>query len=98
MKTPEQTPLTKDECINEMGFEELNLSHKIVLVYSLGRERYLSLSNLGTPNELLLIYKEEHRLRRIVTDLIHLHNYDYDGYLTKEKLQTLISCLGKSKE
>ena len=57
-------------------------------IKDLGRNRYLSLSSLGTPNEMLWICeKEDNNPLSSVDDLINLHNFDFDGYLTFKKLK-----------
>lgn len=33
-------------------------------------------------------------LYKVITDLVCLHNYDYDGYLTEEKVESLIKYIG----
>lgn len=59
-------------------------------VYNLPRNRFLSFGCIGTPNEMLAIGE---RSGNDVTDLIVLHNYDYDGLMNQEKLQNLINIL-----
>jgi len=74
----------------EIGF--VPLRHIIIhdcMVFDLGRERHLSVGNIGTPNEMLSICAVDESGQ--VSDVIILHNYDYDGYLTKEKITYLIS-------
>lgn len=86
--------LSVDDCLN-IGFEKL--PHFTVadnLIYKLGRNRHLSIGCLGTPNETLFICESDPSDYRKITDVICLHNFDYDGYLTKSKLETLITCLG----
>jgi len=89
--------LSAEECL-ELGFERLQ--HFTVadnLIYQLGRNRHLSIGCVGTPNETLFICESDPKDYRKINDLICLHNYDYDGYLSKSKLQTLISSIGVSK-
>ena len=62
-------------------------------IYKLGRNRELSVGNVGTPNEIMAISQTDDKDERKITDLIILHNYDYDGYLSEEKLLTLINIL-----
>lgn len=64
--------------------------------YDLGRRRHLSIGRVGTPNEMLLICEKGYGDDKEIKDLVGLHNYDFDGYLKKEKLQTLIDSIGKS--
>lgn len=55
------------------------------LIYDLGRYRELSISCLGTPNEMMFILQTEADPKE-VTDIVCIHNYDYDGYLTLNKI------------
>lgn len=83
--------LTKEKCL-ELGFKEL--SHFTVgnsLTYLINRDRYLSISSVGTPNEMLFIYSADYNNPKEITDIITLHNYDYEGYLSEEKLLNLIN-------
>ncbi len=57
-------------------------------IKDLGRNRYLSLSSLGTPNEMLFICeKNQNETDLYPEETICLHNFDYDGYLTFKKLK-----------
>lgn len=82
-------PITRDQA-KELGFLEMphfTIGHS--LNYDLGRRRQLSINSIGTPNEMLFISTmEEHHPS--ITDVVVLSNYDYDGYLTIEKLRNLI--------
>lgn len=88
--------MIKDDLLN-IGFKEI--PHFTVIgsvVYPLGRHRQLSVSCVGTPNEMLWITETSDQDERIVTDLVCLHNYDYDGVLSIEKVKKLINTiLGK---
>ena len=89
--------LSADDCL-DLGF--VRLPHFTVadnLIYQLGRNRHLSIGCVGTPNETLFICESDPKDYRKINELICLHNYDYDGYLSKSKLQTLISSIGVSK-
>ena len=75
----------------ELGFKAIpHYTIARLMEYDLGRNRYLSLGSVGTPNEMLFITE---RNGTNVTDIICLHNYDYDGYLTQDKLHRIISAL-----
>ena len=68
--------------------------------YDIGRNRFLSAGSIGTPNEMIFLCERDEKEPSIITDLICIHNYDYDGYMTEEKLIKLIEVLdyvGKSK-
>lgn len=83
--------MNKEELL-KIGFEEM--PHRTVgnvLVYRLSRERHLSIGSLGTPNEILyLCATETIDNKESITDLICLHNYDYDGYINMEKIKRII--------
>jgi len=81
-----------------IGFERLpHFTVQNALIYKLGRNRHLSIGSVGTPNEMLYICESDKDDCRKITDLVCLHNYDYDGYLSKLKLETLISSIGVSQ-
>jgi len=85
--------LTNDDLI-KIGFKEI--PHFTIgnnVTYDLGRSRILSASGVGTPNEFLYICELEKDNNKKITDLICIHNYDYDGYLTLNKVQTLIKII-----
>jgi len=82
----------KREYLIDSGFKEL--PHKTignVLIFELGRRRHLSLGSLQTPNEMLYLCEKSLNDEKEITDLICIHNYDYDGFLTTEKLDLLLT-------
>lgn len=86
--------MTKQDA-RDMGFEDI--PHFTVagsLIYNLGRSRHLSFGCIGTPNEMIFICLSDNEEK--ITDLVCLHNYDYDGYITKDKLTSMIEGIGKS--
>ena len=82
----------------EIGFRKPNRGKlEVSYKYPLGRGRFLSAMCLGTPNESVwLCYKEDEGNTEI-DDLICMHNYDYDGKLTKEKVKYLIEYFEKTQ-
>lgn len=81
------------ELLIEIGFK--SIEHFTIgnsLTYDLGRNRLLSASDIGTTNEFLYIVEVDDENNKY-TDLVCLHNYDYDGYLSIHKVQNLISLL-----
>jgi len=62
-------------------------------IYKLGRHRHISVGNVGTPNEMAWICETNDQNERDITDAICIHNYDYDGYLTEDKLRTIINAI-----
>lgn len=82
--------LTKDDLI-ELGFKEI--PHFTVgrnLTYDLGRNKELSMCYIGTCSELLWLTEQNPLYKTDITDCINLHNYDYDGFITIEKLKDYI--------
>lgn len=89
--------LSEDDLLS-IGFERIpHFTVNRAMIYKLGRNRHLSVGDAGTPNEMLFICESNKDDYRKITDLVCLHNYDYDGYLSKSKLETLINCLGVSQ-
>lgn len=86
----------KREQLKELGFEEMpHFTIGRSMTYELGRKRLLSASGIGTPNEFLWIceYEKTTNNNKNITDIVCIHNYDYDGYLTITKVKTLIRLL-----
>jgi hypothetical protein len=85
--------ITNEDLI-ELGFKPIpHFTIGNSLTYDLGRYRFLSASSVGTPNEMLFICESNPKDSREITDIITIHNYDYDGYLTKNKVEKLVSLL-----
>ena len=87
--------MTKEDLI-AIGFKEsTELAHAGYLEYNLGRNRQLSIGEVGTYDETLYIREvecdEDGLLYEI--DAIELHDYYYDGVLTVEKVNALICLL-----
>ena len=90
--------MTRQDLI-DIGFKEI--SHFTItnaVIYQLGRNRHLSAGCVGTPNEMVWICGTDHKDETKITDLICLHNYDYDGFLTKEKINNIINSIVDKKE
>lgn len=74
----------------KLGFKKI--PHYTVmdsLTYELGRNRILSFGSIGTPNEMLYVGQLNDK-GTDYDDLVCLHNYDYDGYMTVSRLKSLI--------
>ena len=85
--------MTNDDLI-AIGFQKIptfTISNSVI--YDLGRNRQLSASNIGTPNETLWICEIDEKNNSKITDLVCIHNYDYDGILTIEKIKMLIKAI-----
>lgn len=82
-----------------VGFEKIpHFTITNSLIYKLGRHRHLSVGCVGTPNEMLWICETDDQDQRRVTDLVCLHNWDYDKYLTIEKVKGLINLINGSAQ
>jgi len=80
--------------VKNLGFEELpNFTIMNSLSFNLGRNKSLSFGNIVTCNEMLYICETDCDNPKIITDLICLHNYDYDGFMTMSKLEDIIRVL-----
>jgi len=75
----------------DIGFHEL--PHETItnsLNYQLPRGRYLTIGCISTPNEMLCIAQKS-KDSVVPSDLIVLHNYDYDGgCITLERIKDII--------
>ena len=77
-----------------IGFKEIpHFTITNSVVYDLGRNRQLSAGCVGTPNEMLWICETDDQNETKITDLVCIHNWDYDGALTIEKVKTLINAI-----
>lgn len=68
------------------------------LTYDLGRHRFLSVGSVGTPNEMVFIYERDPVNPKTILELIPLHNYDYDGQLTEERLKVFMALKSQPKK
>ena len=81
--------MNKEDLI-ELGFKEVDyFTIMDSIIYDLGRRRLLSVGCLGTPNEVMFLC-EKSKAGDHYTDLVCVHNFDYDGKLTKQKVEYLI--------
>jgi len=77
--------------LRNLGFKELphfTIMHS--LTYDIGRNRHISIGGLGTENEIVFLCQVDPGNDKVISDLICLHNYDYDGLITKEKINLLL--------
>jgi hypothetical protein len=80
-------PLTEQQLL-DIGFEKMpHFTVMNSLTYDLGRNRSISIGCVGTPNEMLFIREGD---GNNTDDLVSLHNFDYDGVLTIDKVEDLI--------
>lgn len=74
----------------DIGFKELpHFTITNALIYDIGRNRHLSYSCIREANEMLFICQRNHKNPEHIDDLVCLHNYDYDGLMTKKKINDL---------
>lgn len=86
-------PLTEGWLVM-LGFDKLpHLTITNSLIKSIGRNRYISIGDVGTPNLMVYLCEKEKEDSRKITDLICLHNWDYDGELYVHQLQNLYFAL-----
>ena len=86
-------PLTEDWLVR-LGGEKLPY-HNILnsIFFKVGRNRIVSVGNVGTPNEMIWLCQVNATNDKIIYDLICLRNYDYDGYTPVHTFQNLIHAL-----
>ena len=82
------------EQLERLGFKAVpTFTITNAMTFDLGRHRHLSVGDIGNPNEMMFICQVDDQDKRKITDLVCVHNYDYDGYLTKVKILSLILLL-----
>ena len=82
----------KNEDLFDIGFKPIkhfNIGNNVV--FNIDQNRTISASQIGTPNEMVFICEHDHNDHTIITDLVRIHNYDYDGYLTLERLKVFMA-------
>jgi len=85
--------MTRQELI-DIGFKEIpHFTIGNTLIYDLDRRRHLSVADLGGPNEFMYLCEVDDENSKEINDLVCVHNYDYDGKLSMEKVKGLISCI-----
>lgn len=83
-----------NEDLISIGFEQIpHFTIGNVVEFNLDEHRTISASSVGTPNEMVFICEHDHTDHTKITDLVRIHNYDYNGYLTLEKIQGIIKFL-----
>ena len=90
--------MDRNKLKNTYGFKEMpHFTINNSLILDIGRNRSISIGCFEEPNEMVVIKEHDREDYKKVTDLVCLHNYDYDGYLTEEKLICLLKGLGTLK-
>lgn len=86
----EPIELSEDVLLKCLQFEKLPFTNILnTFILDLGRNRILSLGNLGSSNEMLWLCERNPTDKQKIDDLICIHNYDYDGKLYLHKLQNI---------
>lgn len=89
--------LTRDNLI-EIGFKEIDKFTILnPLEYCLGDYKYLSISDPGGPNEMVMFYQLDYDDKNI-TDVIVLNNQDYNGLCNLDKVKDYVRVLTKQKK
>lgn len=85
-------PLTPELLIS-VGFEKISIDNAFFSIYDLniGRERAISVQNVGTPNEMIFLTEKSFKHEVAVTTI---RNFDYDGKTYLHQLQNIAHSLG----
>lgn len=83
-------PLTEEILIKAGGKKIPHMTVTNSILFDLDRDRFLSIGCVEDCNQMAWI---QHIDGRKVTDLVCVHNYDYDGWLYLHDLQNLIFAL-----
>ncbi len=89
--------MTVEEAI-QLGFEPV--SHFTVMnvhTFDLGRGKKLSFGNIGSTNEMIFIQEKALGANHIA-DTVCIHNFDHNGYMTKERLGELLKWFRTPKQ
>jgi hypothetical protein len=83
-------PMLTREALALLGFKDVQDIIMRSMCYDIGRDRNISIGCIGEPNEMMfLVYRDSEDPRK--AEVITLWNYDYDGYLSIEKVQQLLT-------
>jgi hypothetical protein len=86
------------ESLKKLGFVEVpHFTIGKVMTFKMGGRRVLSISDVGTPNEMMFIGQLTRHEDRY-DDLVRVHNYDFDGYMTQERMEALLKGLNLQTE
>lgn len=85
--------ITEQELL-DLGFYKLpHFTISDPIIFDLPNSRSISIGNLGTPNEMVFLTQSDYDDYKNITDVITLHNYDYHGYITLDKIKDFIKLL-----
>lgn len=81
-----------EENLLDIGFKKVpHFTITNTLTFDLGRNRILSVGDLDNPNCMMYICETDENGK--YTDLVNIHNFDFDGILCIHKVQNLIELL-----
>lgn len=89
-----QRKLMIEELIN-LGFEHNTIS-KITddldyyIKTKFDKIRTITITDINTPNEMIFFKEGDSKKNDIDDDIVVLHNFDYDGYITIERIKALM--------
>lgn len=98
MTASKQKPYLKNDDLIQIGFKKIptfTIGNNVT--FDLGRNRQLSASSIGTCNEFLAICEIDDENPKKINEIIVLHNYDYDGALSMEKITGIIESITGKK-
>lgn len=85
------------KAVNYLSSQLMLIKKDLTNISELGRRRFLSAGCVGTPNEYMWIYEVDRDDDKKITDLVCLHNWDYDGFLTIDKVKSIIEAIADKK-
>lgn len=86
--------LTNEDLI-DVGFKPYDYFTIMNTVYlDVGRDRQIKVGCVGTPNEVVFLVHQWGETCE-EQDMVCIHNFDYDGYLTMEKVMNILKVFGK---
>ena len=81
--------MNKETLLEKHFIETPRLVLGSVFVLDVGRDRHITIGSLATPNEVVFLNQKDKNSG--ITDFVCIHNFDYDGWLTEDKLNAIIS-------
>ena len=83
-------PLTEDMLLKAGGYKLPHMTVTDSVLFDIGRDRILSIGCIEDCNQMAWL---QHIEGKKVTDLVCIHNYDYDGWLYLHTFQNLFKSL-----
>ena len=79
------------KCPNHKRVNGKNILNTIY--FEIGRNRVISIGNIGTGNEAIWLCEIDPNIENRITDLVCIHNFDYDGKIMLHKFQNIFHSL-----